>query len=126
MEHQSNDLPWGAITNLVDVNLSQDGRLDESDFDQILELYSERVDLVVISYVSNLHGLINPIYLLAEKPNCIKSGRAITLGNTSKTRVEENSRLKIWSGISKDTIQKTAIVIVIHFRVCHFEVFVYE
>src|SRR4030042_2144934 len=33
MEHHSNDLPWRAATQVIHVNLTTDGRLDEVDFD---------------------------------------------------------------------------------------------
>jgi selenocysteine lyase/cysteine desulfurase len=77
MEHHSNDLPWRAAANVVHVKLTQDGRLDESDFDQILKQYSNRVALVAISGASNVTGIINPIHRLAEKSHKVGAKIAV-------------------------------------------------
>ena len=77
MEHHSNDLPWRAAANVVHVKLTQGGRLDESDFDQILKQYSNRVALVAISGASNVTGIINPIHRLAEKTHKVGAKIAV-------------------------------------------------
>jgi selenocysteine lyase/cysteine desulfurase len=67
MEHHSNDLPWRPITNNIHVALTPDGRLDETDFEEKLSLYSDRLALVAVTGASNVTGFINPIHRLAEK-----------------------------------------------------------
>jgi len=67
MEHHSNDLPWRAVTDILHVGLTPDGRLDEDDFDTKLAQYGSRVALVAITGASNVTGYLNPIHRLAEK-----------------------------------------------------------
>ncbi len=67
MEHHSNDLPWRAATQVIHVGLTPDGRLDESDFDEQLSRYADRVALVALTGASNVTGFINPIHRLASK-----------------------------------------------------------
>jgi cysteine desulfurase/selenocysteine lyase len=67
MEHHSNDLPWRAVTDILHVGLTPDGRLDEADFDSKLAQYGSRVALVAITGASNVTGYLNPIHRLAEK-----------------------------------------------------------
>ncbi len=67
MEHHSNDLPWRNVAEVVRVGVNPDGSLIEADFDQKLEKYASRLALVAISGASNVTGMINPIYRLAEK-----------------------------------------------------------
>jgi cysteine desulfurase/selenocysteine lyase len=67
MEHHSNDLPWRKGAKTVHVGLTQDGHLDEGDFDRQLAHYAGRVALVAISGASNVTGYLNPIHDLARK-----------------------------------------------------------
>jgi selenocysteine lyase/cysteine desulfurase len=67
MEHHSNDLPWRAISETVHIPLTEEGRLDEAAFDQLLAEYRSQVALVAITGASNVTGFINPIHRLAEK-----------------------------------------------------------
>ena len=67
MEHHSNDLPWRANTQTIHIKLTKDGRLDEGDFERLLEKYTGRVALVAITGASNVTGFLNPIYRMAEK-----------------------------------------------------------
>jgi cysteine desulfurase/selenocysteine lyase len=67
MEHHSNDLPWRAVAQVEHIAVTPDGRLDEADFDRLLEKYAGRVALVSITGASNVTGYINPIHRLAEK-----------------------------------------------------------
>jgi cysteine desulfurase/selenocysteine lyase len=67
MEHHSNDLPWRNRARTVHVGLTQDGRLDEVDFDRQLAHYSGQVALVAITGASNVTGYLNPIHRLARK-----------------------------------------------------------
>jgi cysteine desulfurase/selenocysteine lyase len=67
LEHHSNDLPWRAVAEVVHVDITPEGRLDEADFDRCLEQYKGRVALVSISGASNVTGFLPPIHRLAEK-----------------------------------------------------------
>lgn len=67
MEHHSNDLPWRSAAHTVHVKITPDGQLDEADFDAKLTRYGSRVALVAITAASNVTGIINPVYRLAEK-----------------------------------------------------------
>ncbi len=67
MEHHSNDLPWRAVSRVVHVSLTPDGRLDEADFDAQLASYVGQLALVTVSGASNVTGFLNPIHRLAEK-----------------------------------------------------------
>lgn len=67
MEHHSNDLPWRAATQVIHVQLTPDGRLDEADFDIQLSRYADAVALVALTGASNVTGFLNPIHRLAEK-----------------------------------------------------------
>lgn len=71
MEHHSNDLPWRAAAEVVHVQLTEDGRLDVNNFDELLQIYSDRVALVAITGASNVTGFINPYYQLAEKAHSV-------------------------------------------------------
>jgi selenocysteine lyase/cysteine desulfurase len=67
MEHHSNDLPWRSVADVVHIGLTPEGKLDEAEFDQALDRYSDQVALVAITGASNVTGFINPYYRLAEK-----------------------------------------------------------
>ena len=67
MEHHSNDLPWRGIAKTVHVKLTAEGKLDEQNFDDMLETYAGHIALVAITGASNVTGYINPIHRLAEK-----------------------------------------------------------
>ncbi|MFO7680412.1 MAG: aminotransferase class V-fold PLP-dependent enzyme [Chloroflexota bacterium] len=67
LEHHSNDLPWRKHTNVVHVRAQQDGRFDESHFDQLLAEYAGRVALVAVTGASNVSGFLQPIHRLARK-----------------------------------------------------------
>ncbi len=67
MEHHSNDLPWRSAAQTVHIALTQNGRLDEADYDAQLDHYRDRIALVTLSGASNVTGIINPIHRLAEK-----------------------------------------------------------
>lgn len=71
MEHHSNDLPWRAVADVIHVQLTEDGRLDVNNFDELLKQYSNRVALVAITGASNVTGFINPYYQLAEKTHSV-------------------------------------------------------
>lgn len=67
MEHHSNDLPWRVSAQVIHIGLLPDGRLDEDDYDTLLNHYSGQIALVAVSGASNVTGYINPIHRLAEK-----------------------------------------------------------
>jgi len=67
LEHHSNDLPWRSAAKTVHVGLTPQGQLNESDFDDLLEQYKDRLALVSISGASNVTGYIPDIHRLAEK-----------------------------------------------------------
>jgi selenocysteine lyase/cysteine desulfurase len=77
MEHHSNDLPWRFSARTIHVGLLPDGRLDEEDFDRKLEKYHGNLALVAISGASNVTGVINPIYRLAEKTHAVGAQIAV-------------------------------------------------
>lgn len=67
MEHHSNDLPWRKATEVVHVNLLEDGRLDLADLDEKIAKYSDKLALISITGGSNVTGFLNPYYDIAEK-----------------------------------------------------------
>jgi cysteine desulfurase/selenocysteine lyase len=69
MEHHSNIVPWQLLTErrgatLRWFGLTEDGRLDLSAID---ELINERTKVVALTWVSNMLGTINPIAEIAAK-----------------------------------------------------------
>jgi len=67
MEHHSDDLPFRGVAHVAHAAVLPDGRLDESDFDRLLETYRGRVRLVTVAGASNVTGYLNPIHRLAAK-----------------------------------------------------------
>ncbi|QIK76604.1 cysteine desulfurase [Nocardioides piscis] len=69
MEHHSNIVPWQLLTErkgatLRWFGLTDDGRLDLSDID---ELINERTKVVSLTWVSNMLGTINPVAQIAAR-----------------------------------------------------------
>ncbi|HWJ81018.1 MAG TPA: cysteine desulfurase [Nocardioides sp.] len=69
MEHHSNIVPWQLATERTGATLrwfglTDDGRLDLTDID---ELINERTRVVSLTWVSNMLGTINPIAAIARK-----------------------------------------------------------
>ncbi|MCD4535227.1 cysteine desulfurase [Nocardioides sp. cx-169] len=69
MEHHSNIVPWQLLTQrkgatLRWFGLTEDGRLDLSNLD---ELVNERTKVVSLAWVSNMLGTINPITQIARR-----------------------------------------------------------
>ncbi len=77
LEHHSNDLPWRAVTEVVHIALTPEGRIDEGDFEAKLEHYGERVALVTISGASNVTGFLAPIHWMAEKAHAVGAQMAV-------------------------------------------------
>jgi cysteine desulfurase/selenocysteine lyase len=69
MEHHSNIVPWQLLTERTGATLrwfglTDDGRLDLSNID---DLITERTKVVSLTWVSNMLGTINPIPAIAER-----------------------------------------------------------
>jgi cysteine desulfurase / selenocysteine lyase len=73
MEHHSNIVPWQLLCERTGATLrwfglTDDGLLDLSDLD---ELVNERTKVVSLTWVSNMLGTINPVQMLAEKAHAV-------------------------------------------------------
>lgn len=66
MEHHSNDLPWRRQAKVELIELDELGRIDINDLEQKLKKHAGRVPLVAVTGASNVSGIINPIYEMAE------------------------------------------------------------
>ncbi|WP_148572269.1 cysteine desulfurase [Marmoricola caldifontis] len=69
MEHHSNIVPWQLLTERTGATLrwfglTDDGRLDLSNID---ELVNERTKVVSLTWVSNMLGTINPVREIADR-----------------------------------------------------------
>jgi cysteine desulfurase / selenocysteine lyase len=69
MEHHSNIVPWQLLTQrkgatLRWFGLTDDGQLDLSDID---ELINERTKVVSLTWVSNMLGTVNPVAEIARR-----------------------------------------------------------
>jgi cysteine desulfurase/selenocysteine lyase len=69
MEHHSNIVPWQLLTERTGATLrwfglTDDGRLDQSNID---DLITERTKVVSLTWVSNMLGTINPVAAIAER-----------------------------------------------------------
>jgi selenocysteine lyase/cysteine desulfurase len=67
MEHHSDDLPFRAVARVIHVAVDSQGRLDEADYDRLLQQHRGEVRLVAVTGASNVTGFVNPIHSLAEK-----------------------------------------------------------
>ena len=73
MEHHSNIVPWQLLTERTGATLrwfglTDDGRLDLSDID---ELINERTKVVSLTWVSNMLGTINPVAEIAARAHAV-------------------------------------------------------
>jgi len=73
MEHHSNIVPWQLLTERKGATLrwfgiTDDGRLDLSNID---ELINERTKVVALTWVSNMLGTINPVAEIAAKAHAV-------------------------------------------------------
>jgi cysteine desulfurase/selenocysteine lyase len=69
MEHHSNIVPWQLLTErkgatLRWLGLTEDGRLDLSNIDEVI---TERTKVVALTWVSNMLGTINPVAEIAAR-----------------------------------------------------------
>jgi cysteine desulfurase / selenocysteine lyase len=73
MEHHSNIVPWQLLTERKGATLrwfgiTEDGRLDLSNID---ELITERTKVVSLTWVSNMLGTVNPVAEIAAKAHAV-------------------------------------------------------
>jgi cysteine desulfurase/selenocysteine lyase len=73
MEHHSNIVPWQLLAERSGATLrwfgvTDDGRLDLSDIDELL---NERTKVVSLTWVSNTLGTINPVRVVADKAHAV-------------------------------------------------------
>ena len=73
MEHHSNIVPWQLLTERAGATLrwfglTDDGRLDLSNVD---ELINERTKVVSLVWVSNMLGTINPVRQIADRAHAV-------------------------------------------------------
>jgi cysteine desulfurase/selenocysteine lyase len=73
MEHHSNIVPWQLLTERTGATLrwfglTDDGRLDLSNID---ELINERTRVVSLTWVSNMLGTINPVREIADRAHLV-------------------------------------------------------
>jgi cysteine desulfurase / selenocysteine lyase len=69
MEHHSNIVPWQLLTERTGATLrwfgiTDDGRLDLSNIDQLI---NERTKVVSLTWVSNMLGTVNPVAEIARR-----------------------------------------------------------
>nr|WP_225869193.1 MULTISPECIES: cysteine desulfurase [unclassified Nocardioides] len=73
MEHHSNIVPWQLLTQRTGATLrwfglTDEGRLDLSNIDQLI---NERTKVVSLTWVSNMLGTINPIAEITRKAHAV-------------------------------------------------------
>lgn len=66
MEHHSNDLPWRDKVKVVRIYSDEQSPIQPHHLEKALQQYQGRCKLVAITGASNVTGIINPIYELAE------------------------------------------------------------
>jgi selenocysteine lyase/cysteine desulfurase len=93
MEHHSDDLPFRGVAAVLHARVLEDGRLDEADFDRLLEANRGRVRLVAIAGASNVSGYINPIHRLAAKAHAAGAWIAVDAAQLSPHRPIRMRRL---------------------------------
>jgi cysteine desulfurase / selenocysteine lyase len=69
MEHHSNIVPWQLLTQRTGAtlrwfSLTDDGRLDTSEIEQLI---TERTKVVSLTWVSNMLGTVNPVAEIARR-----------------------------------------------------------
>jgi cysteine desulfurase / selenocysteine lyase len=73
MEHHSNIVPWQLLTERTGATLrwfglTDDGQLDLSDIDELID---ERTKVVSLTWVSNMLGTINPIAEITRRAHAV-------------------------------------------------------
>ena len=80
MEHHSGMLPWiGAVgyDRMRFFGLRPDGTLDMDDLQRVLDREGPRVRVVVVTGVSNVTGVINPIHEVARRAHAVGAEVAV-------------------------------------------------
>jgi selenocysteine lyase/cysteine desulfurase len=93
MEHHSDDLPFRGVAPVLHAAVLPDGRLDETDFDRLLEANRGRVRLVAIAGASNVTGYLNPIHRLAAKAHAAGAWIVVDAAQLSPHRAIHMRRL---------------------------------
>ncbi len=73
MEHHSNIVPWQMLcqrtgATLRWIGLTDDGRLDLSNLDELL---TERTKVVSVVHISNILGTLNPVRLIGDRAHAV-------------------------------------------------------
>ncbi len=71
MEHHSNELPWRKVAQVVHIEVTPDGRIDENDFREKISRFGSKIKLIAVSGASNVTGFINPIHTYARWAHAI-------------------------------------------------------
>lgn len=66
MEHHSNDLPWRKKCQVEHIKLNEQGTLDLNHIESLIKKYEKKIKLITFTGASNVTGLINPIYDIAQ------------------------------------------------------------
>jgi selenocysteine lyase/cysteine desulfurase len=93
MEHHSNDLPWRAWAKTIHISLSPEGALNETEFEEAIREFRDRLALVAITGASNVTGTLNPIYRLAEQAHAVGGMIAVDCAQLAPHRKIEMGRL---------------------------------
>ena len=67
LEHHSNLLPWRGYAEVVHIEATAEGGLDEDHLDVLLRQYAGRVRLVSVTGASNVTGTLTPVARIAAK-----------------------------------------------------------
>ncbi len=71
MEHHSNELPWRKVAQVVHIEVTPDGRIDENDFREKISRFGSKIKLIAVSGASNVTGFINPVHTYARWAHAI-------------------------------------------------------
>lgn len=66
MEHHANDLPWRYNSNLIYIEVDEEGKLKVEDIEKELINNNGEVKLVTVTGASNVTGYVNPINEIAK------------------------------------------------------------
>ncbi|MGL5718936.1 MAG: aminotransferase class V-fold PLP-dependent enzyme [Paraclostridium sp.] len=66
MEHHANDLPWRYTSNVVYVDIDEEGKIEIEDIEDALIKHKGEIKYVTITGASNVTGYVNPISKIAQ------------------------------------------------------------
>lgn len=66
MEHHANDLPWRYTSNVIYVDVDEEGKLNIGDIEDALIKHKGEIKYVTITGASNVTGYVNPINNIAR------------------------------------------------------------